>query len=98
MVSIARSDHDSLWVLRDWCGPLLSPRPLQWLLGLPPISILRRKRLGDMHAALLMGGHATTVREIAIEHGFVELDRFAAAYRRLFGELPSRTLQRRIRP
>jgi hypothetical protein len=66
---------------------------------MPPITFLRRKRLGDVHTALLMGGPATTVKEIAVEHGFLELGRFAGAYRRLFGELlPSRTLQRRIRP
>jgi transcriptional regulator GlxA family with amidase domain len=61
------------------------------VLGMPPITFLRRKRLGDVHAAL-------PVKEIAVEHGFLELGRFAGAYRRLFGELPSRTLQRRIRP
>jgi AraC-like DNA-binding protein len=46
-----------------------------------------------VHTALLMGGPAT-IKEIAIEHGFVELGRFAGEYRRLFGELPSQTLRR----
>jgi transcriptional regulator GlxA family with amidase domain len=63
------------------------------VLGMPPITFLRRKRLGDVHTALLMGGPAT-IKEIAIEHGFVELGRFAGEYRRLFGELPSQTLRR----
>jgi transcriptional regulator GlxA family with amidase domain len=66
--------------------------------GIAPITFLRRKRLGDVHTALLMGGPDTTVKDVAIEHGFLELGRFAGAYRRLFGELPFRTLQRRIRP
>lgn len=68
------------------------------VLGLPPITFLRRKRLGDVRAALLMGGPDVTVRKIAIEHGFAELGRFAGAYRRLFGERPSQTLHRRMRP
>jgi AraC-like DNA-binding protein len=67
------------------------------VLGIPPITFLRRKRLGDVHTALLMAGPAASVRQIAIEHGFVELGRFAAAYRRMFGELPSETLRRGYR-
>jgi transcriptional regulator GlxA family with amidase domain len=67
-------------------------------LGVPPIAFLRRKRLGDVHTALLMAGPAVTVKQIAIEHGFVELGRFAGAYRRLFGERPSQTSHRRMRP
>jgi hypothetical protein len=35
--------------------------------GISPIAFLRRKRLGDVHVALLMGGPATTVREVVIE-------------------------------
>jgi hypothetical protein len=57
------------------------------VLGLPPITLLRRKRLGDVHATLLMGAPDVTVREIAIENGFAKLGRFAASYRRLFGQL-----------
>jgi AraC family ethanolamine operon transcriptional activator len=64
------------------------------VLGVPPITFLRRKRLGDVHAALLVAGPLAMVKEIAIEHGFLELGRFAGDYRRMFGELPSETLQR----
>lgn len=66
------------------------------VLGMPPISFLRRKRLGDVHTALLMTDDPEIkIRELAREHGFIELGRFAAAYRRTYGELPSATLRRR---
>jgi AraC family ethanolamine operon transcriptional activator len=64
------------------------------VMGLPPISFMRRKRLGDVHAALLAAGPGTLVKDIAIKHGFTELGRFAGAYQRMFGELPSETLRR----
>ena len=77
-------------------GRRMLHRAFNEVVGIPPISFLRRKRLGDVHAALLTGGPAVTVKAVAIEHGFAELGRFAATYRRMFGELPSRTLQRQI--
>ncbi|WLB66049.1 helix-turn-helix domain-containing protein [Bradyrhizobium japonicum] len=64
------------------------------VLGMPPITFARRKRLGDVHWALLTGGRGTTVKGVALEHGFIELGRFADAYRRMFGELPRQTLKR----
>jgi AraC-like DNA-binding protein len=64
------------------------------VLGIPPITFLRRKRLGAVHAALLTGSPGMMVKAVAIEHGFLELGRFAGEYRKLFGEKPSETLRR----
>lgn len=66
------------------------------VLGIPPITFMRRKRLGEVHAALLRAGPGLTVKGIALAHGFVDLGKFAAAFRRLFGEKPSDTLKRSL--
>jgi transcriptional regulator GlxA family with amidase domain len=67
------------------------------VLGIPPITFLRRKRLGDVHAALSEGRPDVMIKAVAIEHGFLELGRFAGEYQKLFGEKPSQTLKRHIR-
>ncbi len=78
----------------------LSERTLRYAfrdeLDLSPLAFLRRLRL---HAARreLMNAEArvSRVAEVARRQGFLELGRFAADYRRLFGERPSETLARR---
>jgi AraC-like DNA-binding protein len=63
--------------------------------GLPPCRRLRRLRLSGARKALQgANGELTTVTEIAIQFGFVELGRFSVEYRKLFGESPSQTLSR----
>jgi AraC-like DNA-binding protein len=64
-------------------------------LGMGPIRFLNLRRMHLVRAALL-GGDAKkkTVTNIATDHGFWELGRFAVAYRNLFGESPSETLGR----
>jgi transcriptional regulator GlxA family with amidase domain len=69
-------------------------RAFQDVLGIGPIVYLHRKRLGEVHAALLTVDPGAKVADIARANGFHELGRFAASYRRTFGELPSQTLQR----
>jgi transcriptional regulator GlxA family with amidase domain len=64
------------------------------VMGIPPITYLRRKRLDDVRTALLTVDPGAMVCDIALAHGFHELGRFAAVYRRQFGELPSQTLRR----
>ena len=64
-------------------------------LGMGPIRFLTLRRMHLVRRALL---HAdpliSTVTRIVTDHGFWELGRFAVAYRALFGESPSETLQR----
>ncbi|MGI9342961.1 MAG: AraC family transcriptional regulator [Gammaproteobacteria bacterium] len=62
--------------------------------GVGPIAFARARRLEAMQRALLAaepGGASVT--DIAYDHGFSHLGRFATEYRRAFGELPSATLR-----
>ena len=68
-------------------------RAFNAVMGIPPITFLRRMRLNAVHAALLMADPGVKIADIARAHGFHELGRLAASYRRAFGELPSQTLQ-----
>jgi AraC-like DNA-binding protein len=63
--------------------------------GMGPMQFVRARRLAAVNR-LLLGSEpaATTVTEIALYYGFDHLSRFAADYRRAFGELPSATLKR----
>jgi transcriptional regulator GlxA family with amidase domain len=64
-------------------------------LGMGPIRYLNLRRMQQAREALLCAEVTkTTVTRIAVDHGFYELGRFAAAYRALFCEPPSRTLRR----
>lgn len=64
-------------------------------LGMSPHRYLWLRRMNVVRRALsLADPTAKTVTEIANDHGFAELGRFAGAYRNLFGESPSMTLRR----
>lgn len=63
-------------------------------LGLTPIRHLRARRLVLARRALCEADRrSATVAGVAMECGFSELGRFAAAYRQAFGECPSETLR-----
>ncbi len=65
--------------------------------GMSPYRHLRKLRMAEARRALLTTDPARatlTVTRIAMDHGFVELGRFAVEYRMAFGESPSATLQR----
>ncbi|MBD3783498.1 MAG: AraC family transcriptional regulator [Micrococcales bacterium] len=62
--------------------------------GKPPMTYLRDLRLRGIHAELRKATPATTtVEAVAYSWGLLHLGRFAAAYRAMFGELPSQTLR-----
>ncbi len=63
-------------------------------LGLSPSKYLRRLRLTAAREALLTGTPDISVTKVAGRYLFNHQGRFAQAYRRHFGELPSTTLRR----
>jgi AraC-like DNA-binding protein len=64
-------------------------------LGMGPTRYNLVRRLNRARAALRRANPETaSVAEIARDHQFVELGRFAVAYRAIFGETPSSTLRR----
>jgi AraC-like DNA-binding protein len=68
-------------------------------LGMSPTRYLLLQRLNKVRTALRRADPSTTsVAEIARDHHFLELGRFAVTYRITFGESPSVTLQRNPRP
>jgi AraC family ethanolamine operon transcriptional activator len=63
------------------------------LRGLSPMAYFKASRLNAVRQELKAApAGTTTVREIAQRWGFWHTGEFAAAYRRLFGELPSQSL------
>jgi transcriptional regulator GlxA family with amidase domain len=65
-------------------------------LGVSPMAHVRRRRLERAREELLRAPPtgSTTVTYVALRNGFAHGGRFAATYRRHFGELPSDTLRR----
>jgi AraC-like DNA-binding protein len=63
--------------------------------GKPPMTYLRDLRLRGIHQELEKATPGTTtVEAVAYGWGMLHMGRFAAAYRRTFGEAPSQTLKR----
>jgi AraC family ethanolamine operon transcriptional activator len=102
---LVRRADDYMWAclgeplsLSDLCRELgVSERTLlyafQEVRGLSPMAYFKAGRLNAARQELKAATPGTvTVREIAQRWGFWHTGEFAAAYRRLFGELPSQTL------
>lgn len=64
--------------------------------GMAPMSYVRRRRLEQAHEELLRldPSSGAKVTDVALRYGFPHTGRFAAAYRKRFGEAPSTTLRR----
>jgi AraC-like DNA-binding protein len=62
----------------------------QSVYGMSPIRFLQLRRLHQVRRALRSDA-AGSVTEAALRYGFINLGRFAAGYRQLFGESPSLT-------
>ncbi|WP_076862688.1 helix-turn-helix domain-containing protein [Bradyrhizobium mercantei] len=74
------------------------PRTLEthfkMFLGTTPLGWVRRMRLARARQEFIRRGPDVTVTAVALGNGFSQLGRFAAEYRKAFGELPSATIQR----
>ena len=87
---------DPLSVL-DLCRELaVSERTLHYAFqevrGLSPMAYFQAVRLNAVRREVRAAADTVTVHDIAQRWGFWHTGEFAAAYRRLFGELPSQTL------
>jgi AraC-like DNA-binding protein len=78
--------------------PRTLERHFKMFLGTTPLGWTRSMRLARARQALLNAGPEETVTDVALTNGFGQLGRFAAEYRRAFGESPSRTMQRSKNP
>lgn len=64
----------------------------QDVLGTTPVKYLKTLRLNGVRRALRQAPAGASIQDIASHWGFWHLSQFAQDYKRLFGELPSRTL------
>ncbi|WP_346910098.1 helix-turn-helix domain-containing protein [uncultured Roseibium sp.] len=89
---------DALPSVVDICTALgVSERTLRYAfreyVGLSPVAYLRACRLNRVRAVLAASDpQETTITQVAMRFGFLHLGRFAGDYKRMFGEMPSVTL------
>jgi len=69
-------------------------RNFRAILGVAPMSYLRRLRLAAARKTLLRGANGVSVTKVATQYGFTHFGRFSVQYRRSFDESPSATLRR----
>ena len=87
----------SVGALAKACG--VSRRTLQKHfrdhLGKTPSQVRYEERLNGARVRLLSAGPNDRIADVAEQHGFNHLGRFAASYKKHFGETPSATVKRR---
>jgi AraC-like DNA-binding protein len=85
--------------LPELCAAIGVPERTLWncsaqFLRMSPVTYSRLRRLNLVRTALRQADPASvSVGDVARQHGFSELGRFAVTYRTLFGETPSTTLR-----
>jgi len=96
------------WLRGHWSEPVrleqladiggVRPRTLEthfkMFLRTTPLGWARQMRLRRARQQLLQSGQGASVTNVAMANGFTQLGRFAAQYRKVFGELPSATFRR----
>jgi transcriptional regulator GlxA family with amidase domain len=73
---------------------LIQYRPFRRFRDTTPLAALHAIRLEQVRAELSHSAERASVAEIARSYGFTNAGRFAAAYRRRFGEPPAETARR----
>ena len=68
-------------------------RGFQERFGIGPKAYINQLRLSRVRKSLIRGAPATKISDFANQYGFWHMGQFARDYRRLFGELPSKTAQ-----
>ena len=98
-ITYITDNRGELVTVSDICHRTRTPlrtlnRAFRERFGMGPKAYLIRQRLSDVHAELLGAPQDTLIADVANRHEFWHMGQFAKDYRKLFGELPSRTLQR----
>jgi AraC-like DNA-binding protein len=94
-----READSSLLTISDLCrmagvGKSRLHQAFSDIYGMSPGAYLYRLRLTSIREKLLSEeAPPTSVKDVAIQHGFLSSGQFARAYRDMFGELPSQTLR-----
>ena len=76
------------------CSPRTLDAVFRRFRGTTPLSALHGIRLEQVHRELSLAATDAPLAAIARRHGFTNASRFAAAFRRRFGETPSEVLRR----
>jgi AraC-like DNA-binding protein len=93
----------SLFTVADLCqmagvGKSRLHQAFSEIYGISPGTYLYRLRLTSIREKLLSKeAPPRSIKDVAIQHGFMSSGQFARAYRNMFGELPSQTLRARIK-
>jgi len=94
-----READSSLLTIADLCqmagvGKSRLHQAFSDIYGMSPGAYLHRLRLTSIRETLLSEeAPPRSVKDVAIQHGFLSSGQFARAYKNMFGELPSQTLR-----